>query len=816
MRILPWLTLVLLTGCESHMDSLEMESRSTQDLLRTERYDLALPKAEDGLRRAERSGDLNFEWRFRLLKAEILLGRRLAAQALTLLDSYGDPPSGLQWAEIGGRALLLRGQASYLLNRFPESRDLLARAAVSARQSGSASLAAWVELRRGMLLVGQSRFDEAEDAFRHVIDSASQLHEAYLAASATQDLGLALLSESRCDEAIRWSEQASLLFSRLGAADSVARANGNLGTCYLRLGDYDNARLRYEKAQADFAKTGNRFEQQAWEGNAAAASFDNGDYAAAAAGFKHALEIARQLHSSPWIGRWLRDLASTSIELGEWDAAERYNNEARALTGGGESSSLLYSAQISAGRKRFAEAEGFFRAALNQPGEDPNVPLIAHTGLADIYVHQGSPQKAEAEFQATLAVIDERGASLLKDDYKISYLARLMWFYGRYIDFLMANNQPRRALEVAESSRSRVLAERSGRPEPAERQEAHYRRLARQADATLLEYWIGTRQSYLWVVTPQEIRCHILPAKGVLDPLIQSYRAVIMAHRNPLDVAGDTGRKLYDALLAPAFNDAPNDSRFVIVPDGDLQAVNFETLPDGGNAGKFWIERATISIAPSLNYLTRSHRRSSQKAGLLLIGDPAPSVAEYPRLEFAAQEMNSIAAAMGGSPQTVLKGAAAQPAAYANAGPARFGYIHFSAHAVANQVNPLDSAVMLSGPSEKCRLLARDVMAIPLTADLVTISACRSAGGKTYAGEGLVGFAWAFLRAGAANVVAGLWDVNDRSTAQLMSGFYARIAAGTPVPDALRAAKLALIRDGGAYAKPFYWAPFQVYTGACR
>src|SRR5487761_1310712 len=221
MRILPWLTVVLLTGCKSQVGSLEMELRSTEDLLRTERYDLALPKAEEGLRRAERSGNLNFEWRFRLLKAEILLGRRLAAQALTLLDSYGDPPSGLQWAEIGGRALLLRGQASYILNRFPDSQDLLDRAAAAARQAGSASLAAWVELRRGMLLVGESRFADAEDAFRHVIDAASQLHEAYLVASATQDLGLALLSESRCDEAIRWSEQASMLFSGLGAADSV-------------------------------------------------------------------------------------------------------------------------------------------------------------------------------------------------------------------------------------------------------------------------------------------------------------------------------------------------------------------------------------------------------------------------------------------------------------------------------------------------------------------------------------------------------------------------------------------------------------------
>jgi CHAT domain-containing protein len=124
--------------------------------------------------------------------------------------------------------------------------------------------------------------------------------------------------------------------------------------------------------------------------------------------------------------------------------------------------------------------------------------------------------------------------------------------------------------------------------------------------------------------------------------------------------------------------------------------------------------------------------------------------------------------------------------------------------------------VILSGPAEKSRLFARDVMTVPLSAELVTISACRSAGGKIYAGEGMVGFAWAFLRAGARNVIGGLWDVSDRSTEQLMSGLYAQIAARSDVPTALREAKLALIHAGGTYAKPFYWAPFQLYVASAR
>ncbi len=99
-----------------------------------------------------------------------------------------------------------------------------------------------------------------------------------------------------------------------------------------------------------------------------------------------------------------------------------------------------------------------------------------------------------------------------------------------------------------------------------------------------------------------------------------------------------------------------------------------------------------------------------------------------------------------------------------------------------------------------------------MTAELVTISACRSAGARIYAGEGLVGLTWAFLEAGAKNVIAGLWDVDDRSTAELAGRLYAEIARGAAPADALRAAKLELIHAGGTYRKPYYWGPFQLYT----
>jgi CHAT domain-containing protein len=101
-----------------------------------------------------------------------------------------------------------------------------------------------------------------------------------------------------------------------------------------------------------------------------------------------------------------------------------------------------------------------------------------------------------------------------------------------------------------------------------------------------------------------------------------------------------------------------------------------------------------------------------------------------------------------------------------------------------------------------------------LRADLVTISTCYGAGTRAYSGEGLVGLSWAFLRAGAHNVIGALWEVSDASTPQLMDQLYDELGKGKSPGEALRAAKLSLLHSNSAFRKPFYWAPFQLYTGS--
>jgi CHAT domain-containing protein len=135
--------------------------------------------------------------------------------------------------------------------------------------------------------------------------------------------------------------------------------------------------------------------------------------------------------------------------------------------------------------------------------------------------------------------------------------------------------------------------------------------------------------------------------------------------------------------------------------------------------------------------------------------------------------------------------------------------IHFAAPP-RQLAESLESAIILSKNGDRFKLYARDITGLKLSADLVTISACRSAGARAYGGEGLVGFAWAFLQAGALSVIAGLWDVGDESSSQLMGKLYQALASGMKPAAALRHAKLAMLHSG-PYRKPFYWGPYQTY-----
>ena len=422
---------------------------------------------------------------------------------------------------------------------------------------------------------------------------------------------------------------------------------------------------------------------------------------------------------------------------------------------------------------------------------------------------------------------------------RLPFLTNATAIYDDYIHFLVAQGKPLQALQVAEYSRARTLNEGLGllhkgtafAPDPLNAKE-----IARRAGGAILFYWLGEKQSYLWAITPQKTSLLPLPPASEIDAVVQRYRKSVLGPLDVLTTADDDGRALYTMLVDPAqklltagnthFSQKRREvghpsvstmsARVFIIPDGSLNSLNFETLLVPEPKLHYWIEDATIASASSLRLLAASNAARSQHKSLLLFGDAIPPNSDYPGLPKAAAEIDIIKKHFSPAQQHVFSRDEATPPTYLASKPELFAYVHFVAHGTASRLSPLDSAIVLSkatAEDDSFKLYARDIIQHPLHADLVTISTCYGAGARAYSGEGMVGLSWAFLRAGAHNVIGALWEVSDASTPQLMDELYNQLNKGKSPDAALRAAKLSLLNSDSAFRRPFYWAPFQLYTG---
>jgi CHAT domain-containing protein len=405
----------------------------------------------------------------------------------------------------------------------------------------------------------------------------------------------------------------------------------------------------------------------------------------------------------------------------------------------------------------------------------------------------------------------------------LSFFTNASRIYDDYVHFLIAHGKADEALRWADYGRARTLAEGLGAlpkgpsngPPPWNVQD-----IARRAGGTLLFYWLGEKQSYLWVIADRKTSLFPLPPSSIIATTVEQYRRALGdGPEDVLQSANSDGLALYRMLVAPAQSVLPKNTKVFVLPDGALNQLNFETLLVSTPTVHCWIEDATIANASSLRILDASLSaapltRAKRERNLLLIGDNIPPNDKYPPLPRSAAQMESVAGHFAPAHRETFARAAAIPSAYLNNRPEKFSYIHFVAHGVASRLSPLDSAIVLSSESaasDSFKLYARDIVTHPLHADLVTISACYSADGRAYSGEGLVGLSWAFLRAGAHNVVAALWQVTDVATEPLMTKFYDELQHGASPEVALRDAKLSLLR-GNEFRNPYYWAPFQLYT----
>ncbi|HXE74781.1 MAG TPA: CHAT domain-containing protein [Candidatus Xenobia bacterium] len=269
---------------------------------------------------------------------------------------------------------------------------------------------------------------------------------------------------------------------------------------------------------------------------------------------------------------------------------------------------------------------------------------------------------------------------------------------------------------------------------------------------------------------------------------------------------------LRELLLGPVENSGHLEKSILlyIVPHGVLHYLPFSALwRPVGSGGEFLVEKHLIAYLPSASTLRFCQQKADRQRGALLAMAPAIS-----RLRFAREEAKAVDELFAGEGLLAVGREATEELCKGRCG--EYGVLHFATHGHLNKLNPLFSRIDLE-PSRDSdgRLEVYEIMGLRLHADLATLSACNTALGSGHfgqlpAGEDWVGLTRAFIYAGTPTVLASLWEVDDRSTTELMKAFYRHWGRTDGKAEALALAQRELLgkSSGGTYSNPYYWAGF--------
>jgi CHAT domain-containing protein len=326
----------------------------------------------------------------------------------------------------------------------------------------------------------------------------------------------------------------------------------------------------------------------------------------------------------------------------------------------------------------------------------------------------------------------------------------------------------------------------------------------------LIEYVVSDERLMIFVMqsdklssVTREIRQTDLFAKvNLLRELIQS----------PTDKSWwAPAASLADSLIKPLQQEDLLDGvdHLYLIPHGILNYLPFALLPLNSAFNESVVmEQYSLTYLPAAVTLVRKKTNTTAPKSLLAM---APANAG---LRYAIEEARSITD-LYQPDSRLLSGTGATESAFKKQAD-NYDVLHLSTHGYFNVKNPMLSGLELEpDDNNDGHLEVHEIIAMSLHAGLVTLSACETGMGSGYfneipAGDEFVSLARAFLLAGSQSVLATLWQVDDRSTVELMEGFYKRLdQSGSANDQAMALVQVQReLRTSMKYRHPFYWAPF--------
>src|SRR5215212_4638610 len=718
--------------------------------------------------------------------------------------------------------------------RYAEALDYLHKSLTVLQEMGTAAdrrSLAYKYQNIGLVYRRQGHLDQALAYSRKSLDLLVEVDDKFGIANLQNNIGVIYKSQGLYDEALAWFQKALPGYEVLKATPGMARALNNIGDTYRLQGRYDEALDPLMKSL--------RLREQGKDRGAVALSLNNlarlyeaqGKYAEMLEVSQRSAKLADEIYSREeiWtaqdhIGRALVGLGKLGEARNSFLAAIAGIEVLRREVAGGEAQQQSFLENrlspwfgmigVLVTQQKYAEALTFAEQSKARVLLD-----ALQAGRANLR-KSWSKEEQEAEAQQRLKLVTlntQLTTESRRDKPEARRVAELKSAVEKarleYEDFETRLYVKHPELKMQRGQAPIVKAEELASFVP-------------DTSSALLEYVVDDDRTYLFVVTKgnsdADVRVYTLPLnRDELARQTDAFRQQLAAR----DLGfRPSAAKLYESLLKPAEAQLRGRTNLVVVPDGTLWDMPFQTLVNG--ATRFMIEDAAISYAPSLTVLREMTKRRKVEAAhaspptLLALGNPLVGSETLKRaaltlrdgkldpLPEAEQEVKALGRLYGASRSKVYIGAEArEDRIKSEASGAKI--LHFATHGILNNASPMYSHLALAdgGAGEDGLLEAWELMQLDLHADLAVLSACETARGRIGAGEGMVGLSWAMFVAGVPSIVVSQWKVESAGTRDLMVNFHRGLISSGAKSAALRQAALKVMKNPET-SHPFYWGAF--------
>lgn len=705
-----------------------------------------------------------------------------------------------------GEAYLTQGKSELAL-------DALEEALVVEASQDSPGTRAGVLRRIADVLQRMERLPEAQKHLEQALAIQTSIGDLQGEAVTLNSLGTVLLLQGKPEQSGPLYQRALAIFDKLESPDNRAITQLNLGRYHHAVGDFRRALELHEEAAAFFRETKDTASEASTLFGSARALHGLADYSGARERLEKVLERIELLREAPSSTNLRISYLATKqhyfdlyvdvlMHLHEEDKAAGWNAQALRVHERRRARGLL---------DLLAEARTEMRRGADPALIERELRLEEQASALEVTLAAaGGGGPVEKKLRAVLAELDD-------------VQTRIRNSSPRFRELTAA------PLEIAEIQKA-VL----------------------DPDSLLLVYSLGEERSFLWLLGKDgRIESHVLPAWSRIDDIARRvYQAWSRRGRQSRDERWES--LLSDMLLGPVAARL-GSKRLVIVSDGALQYLPFGALPDPAAKGEKKTRRLLwtheVVHLPSASVVAGLRRdfgdRMPPSGRLAVLADPVFSRSDerfgvrrskdsglsgdlerssrdlgiegFERLPFTEIEAEALRPLVREDLRFEALGFEANRSIVTGGELKGYRVVHFATHGVLNEKHPELSGLVLSlvdgnGQRQDGFLRGYEICRLGLQAELVVLSACQTGLGENVRGEGLVGLTRSFMYAGAPRLVVSLWNVNDRSTAELMRRFYRGMYAHDLTPAAaLRCTQISMMNDP-RWNDPYHWAPF-VFQG---